>query len=301
MLISDKKHVYAIARELNQRGVEYTGLSKWDYAAVYNILTHPKYMGCNVFGKTSQKLSTPKLFLSRANWLVTPEAFEPLVDEATYSEAQRILQDRTNRKSDSDLLDALRSLLAAKGRLSASIIEGCENAASISTYRERFGSLQRAYELIGYGSPEQYGPTELRRRTQAMRDRLVAQIAAMFPDDVSVFRRGGRWRPRLKLRNRSMVSVLVVRSTKRCRAVRWQVQPVRHECRFVTLIARLNTSNDAFLDFHIFPRLNARKKFEIRLEDTWLNGGQRLTELSQFCECVKHLRNALPKRSSPIP
>lgn len=46
MLLVEKLSVYAIARELNEKGVEYIGNSKWDYAAVFAVLTHPKYTGC---------------------------------------------------------------------------------------------------------------------------------------------------------------------------------------------------------------------------------------------------------------
>src|SRR5271170_4241608 len=59
MLISEKRTVHAIARELNQGGIEYDGESKWDYQAVYAVLSHPKYTGCHVFGQTSSKLYTP--------------------------------------------------------------------------------------------------------------------------------------------------------------------------------------------------------------------------------------------------
>src|SRR5580692_4404703 len=49
MLISENRSVYAIAQELNRRGVEYDGESKWYYQAVYAVLSHPKYTGCHVF------------------------------------------------------------------------------------------------------------------------------------------------------------------------------------------------------------------------------------------------------------
>src|SRR5947199_8452167 len=40
MLIAEGLTVYRIATELNRRGVPYTEYSKWDYQAVYGILTH---------------------------------------------------------------------------------------------------------------------------------------------------------------------------------------------------------------------------------------------------------------------
>jgi len=65
MLISERRTVHAIACELNRKGVKQIGDSKWDYLAVSNILTHPKYAGCHVFGRTSSKLCTPTFRLPR--------------------------------------------------------------------------------------------------------------------------------------------------------------------------------------------------------------------------------------------
>jgi DNA invertase Pin-like site-specific DNA recombinase len=293
MLVSEKRSVHAIAQELNRRGVEHIGDSKWDYAAVYGVLTHPKYTGCNVFGRTSSKLYTPTVRLPRSEWIFSPEAFQPLVDSGTFSEAQTILQGRAINRSDEELLDSLRVLLASEGRLSLSLIKNFAGLPSPSTYRHRFGSLRRAYELIGYGRPAQFGPIDLRRRTQALREELMSQIAATFPDDVSIVRRGGRQRSRLRLANGSMVSVLVSRSVQTWKkTVRWRVDSVRHERNFLTLLARLDESNRSFLDFHIFPNMDRRRRFDICLSDLWLNRGEPLRDLPAFCKVVARVRAA---------
>jgi len=287
MLISERLSVCAIARELSRKDVEYIADSHWDYQAVYAILTSPKYIGCHVFGRTSSRLSTPTVSIPRSEWILTPGAFEPVVDQATFAEAQRVLQDRTTNKSDEELLEGLRALLASKGRLSLSLIKESSDVPSPSTYRHRFGSLRRAYELIQYGRPSQFGPIDLRRRTQALRDELVVKIAALFPDDVAIVRRGGRWRSRLRLRNGWMVSVLLGRSVATWKqAMRWRIDPVRRECGLVTLLARLDEGNRSFLDFHVFPNLDRRKRFDISLAHAWLNRGIPLPKLGAFCEVV---------------
>ena len=286
MLISDKQSVYAIAQELNRKGVDYIGDSEWDYAAVFAVLTHPKYAGCHVFGRTSCRLSTPTVRLPRSEWVLAPGAFEPIVDHATYSEAQRILQERTINKSNEQMLDSLRALLATKGRLSLNLIKNSEDVPSPSTYRHRFGSLRRAYELIEYGRPAQFGPIDVRRRTQALREELVSQIAVMFPDDVSIVRPGGRWRSRLRLTNGLTVSVLVARSVRIWKAVRWRIDPVPHERRHVTLLVRLREGNRSFLDFHLLSSLDRERRFDISMDDPWLNRGERLTDLRAFCEAI---------------
>jgi len=291
MLISGSFAVYGIACELNRRGISYTGDSKWDYQAVYGILTHPKYAGCHVFGRTSSRLYSPCVRLPQSDWILAPRAFEPVVDQVTFSEAQRILADRTINKSDQELLDSLRALLVREGRLSLRLIKNSPHVPSPSSYRHRFGSLRRAYELIGYGRAGQFGSIDMRRRTQALREELVARIAAMFPDALSVVRRGGRWRSRLRLRNGLIVSVVVARSIRPWReTVRWQIDPVRHERNHITLLARMDKENRSFFDFHVLPNIDRLRRFHIRVHDDWLNRGLQLTDVSSFCEVVARLR-----------
>ncbi len=249
--------------------------------------------GCHVFGRTSSRLYTPTVKLPNTEWVLTPEAFEPIVDQATFSRAQLILQSRTINNSDEDLLDHLRELLVREKRLSLRIIQNSPDAPSPSTYRHRFGSLRRAYELIGYGQPENFGPIDLRRRTQAMRNEMISRIAAMFPRDVSVVCRGGRWRSRLRMRNGVLVAVLVARSIRVWKsAIRWCVDPVKHERRCVTLLVRLNESNDSFLDFHIFHEIERQKRFRILRDDSWLNRALPVGDLSEFSKLVTEARAA---------
>ena len=297
MLISENRTVYAIACELNRRGIKYIGDSKWDYLAVYSVLTHPKYAGCHVFGRTSSKLCTPVVRLSRSEWTLRPGAFMPPVDQAAFDEAQRILRGRTINRSDEELLDNLRSLLADTGRLSLRVVQNAPDTASPSTYRKRFGSLRHAYQLIGYGRAADFGAIDLRRRTQAMRENLIARIKNMFADQMSIVRKGGRWRSRLRLRNGPNVSVLISRPLRVWKTtIRWVVDPIRNERKFVTLLARLNVSKDAFQDFHILPNIDRRKRFSIDLRDAWLNRGECLSELSQFCEVVDRVSSARKSR-----
>ena len=61
MLVAEKRTVYSIANELNHRNIPYVHSGTWDSLAVYTVLTHPKYMGFHVFGRTASRLSTPKV------------------------------------------------------------------------------------------------------------------------------------------------------------------------------------------------------------------------------------------------
>jgi len=144
--------------------------------------------------------------------------------------------------------------------------------------------------MVGYGHPEQFGPIDLRRRTQALRDGLIAEIAGLFPDDVSIVRPGGRWRSRLCLRNGSLLSILVARSIRVGNdAVRWQIDPVEHEREQITLLARLDTDNRSFLDFCVLPSIDRPKRFHICETDPWLLRGAHLDGLAGLLTSVEAL------------
>jgi hypothetical protein len=77
----------------------------------------------------------------------------------------RSAKDRTKSLSNKQLLDLLRKLRRRRGRLSARLIEETKGLPSVTTFRARFGSLSRAYQLIGY-APKQ---ASVRRSRSAKR------------------------------------------------------------------------------------------------------------------------------------
>ena len=91
------------------------------------------------------------------------------------------MRDVISPSTEEELLEDLRALLAAKGRLSTILIRRSPGIATPSTYCHRFGSLRNAYELIGYTNPCQFKCVDTRNRTTAIREELIAQIAKAFP------------------------------------------------------------------------------------------------------------------------
>lgn len=75
--------------------------------------------------------------------------------------SQRGRQEATRRASDEELLTPLRALLRDRGCLSPTIIAKSKRVPSVQTYYRRFGSLPRAYELIGYSPPKPPGRSPL--------------------------------------------------------------------------------------------------------------------------------------------
>jgi hypothetical protein len=61
---------------------------------------------------------------------------------------------RTRALSNEELLEALRLLLRERGYLTERLIDKNGNTPTSPTYTRRFGSLLKAYELIGYVPPK---------------------------------------------------------------------------------------------------------------------------------------------------
>jgi hypothetical protein len=128
-------------------------------------------------------------------------------------------------KTDAEIFDSLRQLLAKKGKLSLDLIKNNPETPSPFTYRHRFGSLRQAYRLIDYGKPSDFGPIELRRRTQAIRAQLLEDIEAASQNRLTIVRRSGRWRSYLKMKNERLITILVARSIKAQFPI-WQIDPL---------------------------------------------------------------------------
>jgi DNA invertase Pin-like site-specific DNA recombinase len=140
----------AIALDLNRRGIPSPKNTQWSHSVVATILSHPRYVGCNVFNQTTKRLGGPWIARPRTEWVIIPGAFEGIVDPKMFAVAQTILSNLTARKTDEQILRELRSLLDSKGKLNPEIIDDAPGMACTRTLWRRFGSVRKAYELIGH-------------------------------------------------------------------------------------------------------------------------------------------------------
>jgi DNA invertase Pin-like site-specific DNA recombinase len=300
-LFIKKRMTYAaIARELNRRKTKYVERSKWSVRAIQTILTHPKYIGSNVYGRYTQRLYTPLKAKARSEWTICPAAFEPLIDARTFQKAQEIIQ-RTQRfrpldRSDRQLLNDLRSVLAKNGRITVELLKKYSKIPSAQTYRTRFGSLSDAYRLIGYRGFWRAGWLEARRRIQKLRNDLMNRILELNPTRVSVETRSGGYRSRLVFEEGPAVSISVCRPVYLGENKYWLFAPRGDECHLLTLVARLNPTFDAFEDMFLIPPLDRAKAVYLRKADSRLREGIKLRNLEQFwsayCDISKRTSNS---------
>jgi DNA invertase Pin-like site-specific DNA recombinase len=138
-----------IAAELNARGLV-TDLGRpWTRGTVRAVLTNEKYVGNNVYNRTSFKLQKRHIRNPPEMWARAEGAFAAVVDAADFYVARGIFQERARRLSSEDMLAQLRRLGQQHPTLSAHLIDAAEGLPSAAAYRARFGGLLQAYRLAG--------------------------------------------------------------------------------------------------------------------------------------------------------
>ncbi|RWD29151.1 MAG: recombinase family protein [Mesorhizobium sp.] len=169
-----------IARDLNERGIV-TDLDRlWTTASVRSILTNEKYIGNNVWNRTSERLHTRRVKNPPSAWIRADNVSVPLISQKLFERARAVAKTRATRISNVQLLADLSKLLNERGSLSGSIINATPGLSTKSMYIHRFGTLQAAYDLVGYEASANYRYfnviTQLHRRRLEIIQDLVAAI-----------------------------------------------------------------------------------------------------------------------------
>nr|WP_281170371.1 recombinase family protein [Pleomorphomonas koreensis] len=248
-----------IAAQLNREGVV-TDLGRpWTRGTIHQVLTNPKYIGDNVFNRVSFKLKMRRVVNSQEHWVRARGVFTAIVDVTTYERAARIVEDRSRRLSDDELLHLLRSLLEVQGSLSGLVIDEREDMPSSSVYKNRFGSLLRAYHLVGYSPRRDYRYIEINRRLRAMYPDVIAMVVdglRTAGGDVCVDQETGL----IDVNGEFTASVVVARCGETQGASpRWRIRLDAGLAPDITVAIRMDRGNISPLDYYLLPRLDMTK------------------------------------------
>jgi DNA invertase Pin-like site-specific DNA recombinase len=148
--VRDERGLETIARELNAKGLCGVSGRPWLGSHICNVLRNELAIGLCVSNKTTQTFGIRQAPRPVEEW-VRIRVFPPIVKPALFRAAQeRLGRGQRERLSESLMLEALRDLLSRYGRLNARLLNRSPDAYAAQTYRNYFGSLHRAYALIGY-------------------------------------------------------------------------------------------------------------------------------------------------------
>jgi len=284
----------AIARDLNQRGSTFNG-RPWTHTSVFNIVTNPKYMGCNAWHRRSQRLRGKRLRERPEAWVTKAGAFPAIVDQRTFEQVQAALPRQADTLwTDEEILGRLKRLFKAKGRLSEGMIMKSSGMPSIHTLHRHLGTYRQIYEMVGYDFLEEdMFKGEQSERSLRLRRKIVGQITGMFPGKVVASHLPHRFRSVLQLNDGTIVSLLLCRSKQRARGkFHWAVDPAPAERDMITLVCRMNLAHDRVYGYYLFPRIK-HKSHELYRNDPWLAEGIRLKNLSEFIAAVEIIRGAV--------
>jgi DNA invertase Pin-like site-specific DNA recombinase len=254
--VQDGKNESEIADFLNQRRVPMDVGRPWTRGTVHQVLINEKYIGNNVWNRGSFKLKKKRVRNSPDMWIRAEDAFEPLVERSLFDAAQAIIRERSRKITNEEMLTALQRLLQERGYLSGLIIDDAEQLPSSSAYQSRFGSLLRAYEMVGYAPDRDYGYIEINRALRRMYPQVVADVIA------GVHAAGGSvvqdpTTDLLTINDEFTASVVVVRClTTGAGSLRWQIRFETGLWPDITLAVRMNQPNREPLDYYLLPRID---------------------------------------------
>lgn len=245
-----------IAARLNGMRVK-TDLDRdWTRATVHQVLTNEKYVGANVYNRISFKLKKLRVENPPDMWIRRDGAFKPVVAADVFYTAQGIIRARARRYTDEELLERLRGLFQNRGYLSGLVIDEAEGMPSSTVYAHRFGSLVRAYQLVGFTPDRDYRFLEINRALRRMHPMVVTETERRIAELGGEVRREPSTEL-LQVNREFSVSVVLAR----CKVLdhggrRWKVRFDTSLQPDITVAVRLDAANAEALDYYLLPRLD---------------------------------------------
>ena len=244
-----------IADDLNRRGLR-TDLGRpWTRGTIHQILINEKYIGNNVWNRTSFRLKQAYTRNPREKWVRRDGAFEAIVDIELFARAQAIIAQRSVRFTDDQMLDALKMLLNKHGCLSGLIIDESDNAPSSSAFRSRFGGLLRAYRLIGFSPPQDYSYLETNKRLRRLHPRIISSILTGIDEAGGKTMRDPRT-DIVRVNEEFALSIVLARYRQtEAGSARWNIKIDQHLKPDITVAVRMDANNQDPLDYYLLPHL----------------------------------------------
>ncbi len=255
-----------IAINLNKRGVQ-TDLGRpWTRGTIHQLLINEKYVGDNVWNRRSFKLKKKRVHNNPEMWIKAKDSFEPIVEREIFEAASAIINARSFRMSDEEMLSALRELYQQKGILSGIIIDECDHLPSSVSYSSRFGSLIRAYHLVGFTPNRDYRYIEINRELRKLHPDVAREVINGFSAKGS-----NAWQDlktdQIIVNDEFSLSIVIARCFETSTGLlRWRLRFDDSLAPDITIAVRMDTANQSPLDYYLFPRID-RLSEKLRLTE----------------------------------
>ena len=242
-----------IAALLNEKGVKTDLGRSWTRGTVHQVLTNEKYVGNNVYNRHSYKLKEKHRNNPPEEWVRADGSFEAVVDAPLFFTAQGMIRERNRRFSNDEMIERLRELLKIKGFLSGIVIDEADNMPSSGAYASRFGSLVRAYSLVGFTPDRDYRYIEINRTLRRIHAKAVTDAIAAIEEIGGAIARDAAT-DLLTVNGEFTASIVVARCRHtRTGSRRWNIRLDTGLAPDLTVALRMDGANEAVLDYYLLP------------------------------------------------
>lgn len=251
--VDDNQSEAMIAADLNEKGIR-TDLDRdWTPSVVRQLLSNEKYIGNNIWNRHSFKLKKRHVRNEPNSWVRSEGAFEAIVDAGLFAATKAIFAAKAQRYSDEEMLDGLRDALETHGFLSGIVINEASALPSSVAYQSRFGSLLRAYKLVGFTPDRDYRYIEINKRLRKIHSEIAAgtvggieQVGGQVQHDMKT--------GLLTVNHEFSASVVIARCTQTgAGAYRWNIRLDTGLLPDITVVVRMDQANETPLDYYLLP------------------------------------------------
>jgi DNA invertase Pin-like site-specific DNA recombinase len=256
IFIDDGKNESEIATSLNTQGVVTDFGRAWNRATVHQVLTNEKYIGNNVYHRTSFKLKRKHIENPPDKWVRANGVFEGIIEPELFFKTREIILARSQKLTDEEMLAKLRGLLSQHGHISGILIDETESLPSSAAFSHRFGSLISAYQLIGYDPKIDYSFIEINRKLRKRHPEIVASVV----QNIEALGAKASWDENTDLlwvNNELRVSIVLCRHTATLAgSSRWLIRLDAGLKPDITIAVRMDATNEGIRDYYVLPGID---------------------------------------------
>ena len=239
---------------LNRRSIPNERGRPWLGGSLKGLLTNEAYIGNALWNKTRRQLKSKIVANPMSEWIRVEGAYQSIIEKDTFQAAQARIEARPKWLSSEKMLFRLKRLYEAEGHLTADIMRAAKDVPDAATYARRFGSIYRAYALVGF-SPKKIAYFREARR------QLRHRCTWIFREIVDGFERAGAEVERnvetdtLTINHEFIVAIVLARCGKVWNGVQtWRVPAPLGQPPDILLMVRLAWAGETPVDYYAVPR-----------------------------------------------
>jgi DNA invertase Pin-like site-specific DNA recombinase len=245
-----------IAARLNAQGIVTDYGRAWNRATVHQVLTNEKYIGNNVYSRTSCKLKKKHVNNPPEQWIRADGVYAGIVRQELFLRAREIILARSRKFTDEEMLEQLRAVLSKHGRISGILIDEMDGLPSSTAFSHRFGTLVNAYRLIGYDPGIDFSFIEENRRLRKRHPEIVAEVV----QKITALGAHATWNIEtelLEVNHEMCVSIVLCRHTQTgAGSSRWLIRLDASARPDITVAVRMDAMNEGIRDYYVLPAID---------------------------------------------